>query len=257
MNRILQIGFTYAGQWSVDGSELEFVLTHFATSENVLYAFISEGEIKYIGKTVQALSKRLYGYQNPGKTQSTNIKNNSNIKKILLSGNTVDIFVLPDNGLLHYGGFHVNLAAGLEDSLINTLKPEWNGKNASVKNLNTKVSPFYSSKDKIKYPQFTLKLGIAYYNQGFINVPAKYSHHLGSNGEELEIYLGDITNQPIYGYINRTATNNGTPRLMGGIPQKTWIQKNFQENEKINVCILGLNSILIKNHANDGNEQSI
>ena len=39
----------------------------------------------------------------------------------------MDIFVLPDNGLLHYGLFHVNLAAGLEDSIVRELNPPWNG----------------------------------------------------------------------------------------------------------------------------------
>jgi hypothetical protein len=39
----------------------------------------------------------------------------------------VAIYVLPDNGLLYYGGFHVNLAAGLEDSLVRELQPPWNG----------------------------------------------------------------------------------------------------------------------------------
>ena len=38
----------------------------------------------------------------------------------------VEIYVLPDNGLMHYGGFHLNLAAGLEDSLIRDLEPPWN-----------------------------------------------------------------------------------------------------------------------------------
>ena len=38
----------------------------------------------------------------------------------------VEIHALPDNGLLYYRGFHVNLAAGLEDSLVATLKPVWN-----------------------------------------------------------------------------------------------------------------------------------
>jgi hypothetical protein len=28
---------------------------------------------------------------------------------------------------MHYGGFHINLAAGLEDSIIRELKPIWNG----------------------------------------------------------------------------------------------------------------------------------
>jgi hypothetical protein len=39
----------------------------------------------------------------------------------------VEVYVLPDSGLLYYGGFHVNLAAGLEDALIDSLDPPWNG----------------------------------------------------------------------------------------------------------------------------------
>ena len=51
----------------------------------------------------------------------------------------IEIHALPDNGLLYYGGFHVNLAAGLEDNLIKILKPEWNrgGKMHSKKKLDS------------------------------------------------------------------------------------------------------------------------
>lgn len=41
-------------------------------------------------------------------------------------GSVVDLFALPDHGLLHFGTFHINLAAGLEDSIVSSLKPEWN-----------------------------------------------------------------------------------------------------------------------------------
>ncbi len=40
---------------------------------------------------------------------------------------SVEILVLPDNGLMHYGKFHLNLAAGLEDSMIRDIAPRWNG----------------------------------------------------------------------------------------------------------------------------------
>ena len=66
----------------------------------------------------------MYGYQNPGPSQNTNIRNNNLIKEFLSRGESVDIFALPDNGLLHYGDFHINLAAGLEDSIVSSLKPE-------------------------------------------------------------------------------------------------------------------------------------
>jgi hypothetical protein len=40
-------------------------------------------------------------------------------------GGSVSILVLPDHGLLKYGGFHLNLAAGLEDDIVSQLKPRW------------------------------------------------------------------------------------------------------------------------------------
>jgi len=72
------------------------------------------------------LKRRLYGYERPGPSQSTNIKGNKLIKEALLALRSVEIYALPDNGLLYYGGFHVNLAACLEDALVATLKPAWN-----------------------------------------------------------------------------------------------------------------------------------
>lgn len=81
----------------------------------------------YVGKSRKTLRERMYSYRNPGPTQSTNIRGNRLLLDALSEGSTVELFVLPDNGLLYYGGFHVNLAAGLEDSLIRDLQPPWNG----------------------------------------------------------------------------------------------------------------------------------
>jgi hypothetical protein len=86
----------------------------------------TKGIVLYVGKTVQPLKKRMYGYQNPGPTQSTNIKGNKNIGDLLAGRKQVEIYALPDNGLLHFGVFHINLAAGLEDSIVKMLFPEWN-----------------------------------------------------------------------------------------------------------------------------------
>jgi len=124
--RLKQMGFRPCGRWEDRGGKLRCVLLDHSNDKNVLFAFISDGEVVYIGKTVQSLKKRMYGYQNPGPTQSTNIKSNGHIQDVLRSGGTVEVYTLPDNGLLYYGGFHVNLAAGLEVSLVKELKPLWN-----------------------------------------------------------------------------------------------------------------------------------
>jgi hypothetical protein len=44
----------------------------------------------------------------------------------VVSGESLEIHALLDNGLLFYGGFHVNLAAGLEHSLVSKTTPAWN-----------------------------------------------------------------------------------------------------------------------------------
>jgi hypothetical protein len=133
MNRLLDVGFKKVGHWYSSDNSIDFELTQNSDSENVLYCFVSEDEVLYVGKTTQKLTKRMYGYKNPGATQSTNIKGHKKIKELLSKGLPVEILALPDNGLLHFGVFHLNLAAGLEDSIISVINPLWNSTGANAK----------------------------------------------------------------------------------------------------------------------------
>jgi hypothetical protein len=126
LSKLVKIGFRKVGVWSLANGEPELAIDAEADSENILYSFVVDGIPKYIGKTVQPLKKRMYGYRKPAVTQSTNIRNNSNIKSALENGAAIELYVLPDHGLLHFGEFHLNLAAGLEDSIVSSLSPEWN-----------------------------------------------------------------------------------------------------------------------------------
>ena len=125
-NRLVNMGFRKFGEWGIENDKLRCVLTSDATATNVLYAFISDEVVLYVGKTVRSLKKRMYNYQNPGVSQSTSIRCNKLIYDATIKGKVVEVYALPDNGLLYYGGFHVNLAAGLEDSLVSYIKPAWN-----------------------------------------------------------------------------------------------------------------------------------
>ncbi len=126
LERLKNMGFRQVGEWSVESSKIKFTLSDAASAKNVLYAFIRQDTVVYIGKTIQTLKQRMNAYKNPGPGQSTNIKGNKLIGEALEANQSVAIFALPDNGLLYYGGFHVNLAAGLEDNLVSSLKPAWN-----------------------------------------------------------------------------------------------------------------------------------
>lgn len=165
MNRLLEIGFQYAGNWSLMDDQINYTLKHPEHDKNVLYALICNGEVMYIGKTTQPLTKRMYGYQSPGSTQATNKKNNSKITDLLNNGEPVDIFVFVSNGLLKYSDYPINLAAGLEDMLIKRINPLWNGSQNKAQQ-NTTPTDARPCTDNC----FQLQLGTAYYSQGFINV---------------------------------------------------------------------------------------
>ena len=126
LDTLTNIGFRKVGEWFLSNGEPELKIDAEENSTNILYCFVVNNKPKYIGKTTQALKKRMYGYRKPAATQSTNIKNNKNIKESLISGALIELYVLPDHGLLHFGKFHLNLAAGLEDSIVSKLSPEWN-----------------------------------------------------------------------------------------------------------------------------------
>lgn len=137
LNRLLAIGFTPAGKWSLDNDVLKLTLEPAVMHEqNVLYAFAVDGKLAYVGKTTQSLKKRMQGYRSPASTAerggSTNIKNNRNILHALSTGATVDIYALHALPSQVHGEFSVNLSAGLEDSLISALAPPWNGKGTSI-----------------------------------------------------------------------------------------------------------------------------
>ena len=126
LSRLEAIGFRRCGAWLLKDGQPKIKLEAHASASNVLYAFVSQGKVVYVGKTAKTLKSRLYGYQNPGTTQFTNVRGNTSIRNALLESHDVQVFALPDNGLLRYGGFRLDLAAGLEDSIINELKPPWN-----------------------------------------------------------------------------------------------------------------------------------
>ena len=126
LQRLEHLGFVRCGEWRFDGdASIDFALEFKPGGKNILYSFVSGAEVLYVGKTVQGLHKRLYGYKRPSDTQSTNIRANALITERLANAN-VDIFVWACDGLMTYGGFRVDLAAGLEDSIVHELQPPWN-----------------------------------------------------------------------------------------------------------------------------------
>ena len=278
MNRLLDIGFQVAGDWYLEDGALRISFRQLAEQHNILYAFVCDGSVKYVGVSTQTLRKRMAGYRSPGPKSTTNIRNNRNIRDMLAQGAAVEVHALPDSGLMHYGPFHLNLAAGLEASIIATLRPEWNiVANRLMKEQSRDGEPELvdlqpeelaevavpaelaaSAPDAVngratERPEvdesarprtFEFTLQPSYRKGGFFNGGVAANELLGAGGERLEIFFGDESD-PIRGTINRTSTGNGTPRVFGGRE----LQQRFErlpESAPVRVEVLSPTSIRLR-----------
>jgi len=132
---LADIGFKDIAQWEVVdlkklrdlGDDAE-VWRNIKAHKNALYAFYEGIAVLYIGKTARSIEKRFIGYRDPGKTRATNWKCHNKIRHLIGKEKTVRIMVLPDETSLQWGSFSINLAAGLEDALVEAIRPELNGK---------------------------------------------------------------------------------------------------------------------------------
>lgn len=70
---LVDIGFEEVGTSKLSDNLLACKLNKHGSECEILYAFVSQREVLYIGKSVQTLKSRLYGYEKPGPTQNTNI----------------------------------------------------------------------------------------------------------------------------------------------------------------------------------------
>ena len=238
MHRLLRIGFRKLGEWQNSGDAIRYELSSSAPHPNTLYAFVVDGDVKYIGKTTRTLRGRLNGYVRPGPTQVTNLRNHENIVSSLSSGEVVEIFALPDEDLHYFGGFHLNLAAGLEDSLIKSLCPLWNGggKAAPEEEQDQRATPRTVD---VEQPSKTIEvtMGETYWKKGFFNAGIQSSELFGADGQLIEMFLASGA-VPILGTINRTANINNSPRIFGGRALKEWVQEHISPGATMWVEVL-------------------
>ena len=123
-------GFVEVGKWKLKGSlksGVTFELYEFG-DERVIYAFVVEDAVKYIGvceNTATTLESRMGRYKNM-QGAGTNERIVNKIKKCLKQGKSIKIFALKPKSTLQYKNLNIDLIKGLENPLIQKLKPEWN-----------------------------------------------------------------------------------------------------------------------------------
>ncbi|WP_423200325.1 MULTISPECIES: GIY-YIG nuclease family protein [unclassified Cupriavidus] len=256
MKRLFEIGIAPAGYWRLEGDVLRLELTNMIEHSNVLYAFISDDDVLYVGKTTKTLRRRMASYLKPGNTtQSTNIRNNAAIIELLRAGKPVEILALPDLGLHRLGEFRINYAAALEDSIIQTLAPPWNGKRRKTGGTEEDDAADEELEDNPKIaqigdtlsacaPTFQFVLQPTYLKSGFFNVTVENQHLFPQEPGSLDIYCGP-ERYLVKGRFDRTANSNRTPRVHGFAPLRDWFQRNYESMQSITVTVLGSSAIEI------------
>lgn len=229
---LLDINFIKTGSWELSNDKTRCEINKLDEANfrinNVLYAFIVEKEdrdeiISYIGKTTQSLNQRFQGYAKPGVSQQTNQRVNKAILKELNSGNRVSIYLFKDVGPLNWGGFNLNIASGLEDSLVYEISPEWNRAGTRVVTASEELEN--DAPINLTMP-FNIKLGKAYFNFGYMNPGTEISNHMGDEGDKVELKLPNGTK--LSSKIDRTSNTNAAARLYFGKILANYYQSNYK-----------------------------
>ena len=273
---LLDIGFIDVAQWFQGQGEntIEYRLDGPNAHANVLlldevkslYAFVREDSVLYIGKTSRTVRRRFVTYRKPGLRQATNLRCNRKIRECISRGEVVRILVFNPISFLRYGDFDINLAAGLEDSLIYEFDPPWNGREDG-RPITEEAEREEADESEVRIPSerqqlssapfgkigsqgqlgevaaFQLILGDTYYQQGLINAGVAASRYLGQHGEPIQISFSDGT-EPVISRINRTANRSGGVRVVGRNTEiARWFHANFTRGETVNARVLDKNRI--------------
>lgn len=262
---LLHIGFVDIGRWEPDGDFIAYrpdeagIWKVDLRKPNALYAFVQGDDIRYIGKTSRSIRTRFTGYCKPADTQQTNKRCHGHIRTSLDNGVETRILVFTPISHLRYADYEIDLAAGLEDSLIKAFNPPWNGRASQASK--TPISED-AEREKAEEPEivqddfptapaasasgladFQIKLGTTYYKQGFINPGVEASRYLGDDGEAVIIQFADGTD-PVHSFIDRTANPNKSVRVVGGNRQiAEWFRANFSQGDIVHGQVVDAHAI--------------
>ncbi len=261
--RLQEIGFELAGEWLLDDGEPCIEVRRYAAAANVLYAFVSDQELLYIGRSGRALALRMQGYELGGPTRSVRARNRERIVAMLTLDQQVALYAMPDPGSMLYGSFRVNIAAGLQHSLIDALDPPWNKNTGSIFEAAepTPLNVVAAARRRRRAaeadddshvgttsarPSYRFLVGYMYMDKGFFNVPVRYSRLFGNDREKIKILCGS-EKSPIHGLIDRSSNTNASPRIVGGSPLKLWFEEHAGLNNPVDIDILAPNAVWIRN----------
>ena len=128
VGKLLSAGFALVSRWKLTENG-EMVCDTTLPKKVGVYAFAKEGIVLYVGVATMGLSKRLYFYGKPGKSQRTSQRLNRAIKDELAAVPSIDIYAAFP-GDHDWNGLPIHGSAGLEMGLIKKYSLPWNKRSA-------------------------------------------------------------------------------------------------------------------------------
>src|SRR5262245_16661550 len=130
VSRLIAIGFTRAGRVVLKPEEAKGIIFasgfEYYKTPRVLYAFVADETVLYVGYTERPLGRRLSAYTKRGPDRGKDAKRHDKAQALLQGGTGIDIYALANDEKLTRGEFPIDWAAGLESSIIHMLQPPWN-----------------------------------------------------------------------------------------------------------------------------------
>lgn len=122
VDRLLEAGFELVAAWQLAGDAI--VIPDALRRAPAVYAFVVDGEVRYIGSASQHLPRRMRQYAVPGKLSVAGRLNGFILDELRLGRRVEVLAAFPEPGA--WQGLPVDRVLGLEAGLIREFRPAWN-----------------------------------------------------------------------------------------------------------------------------------
>ena len=283
MDKLVQLGFIESAQTSMVNNRLAIEIIKNENASNILYAIvvvngedIADWNVIYIGHTRKSFKNRMSGYKQ-GKGNAVNNRIHNKIIEFLNQDKVVKIYCMTDHFNIRTNDLYIDIAAGLEYSLISYYK-EYNKVNNHPNLQNIAGNENYIINNLINIDlledeekkeenenyleakpinseyinSFNYVLKPTYWNTSFMNIPIRFSEYFGEHQETvvLHIFENQSLIRTLSSSINRTANTNRNPRLYFKGDDGKWFQKwkhkNYSADASIEIGIQFKNTLIIK-----------
>jgi hypothetical protein len=121
---LTQAGFVRVGEWRLTAKNDGLLLDGQADRLAGVYAYVADGEVRYVGSAQRGLHTRFRRYVTT-ETMRTSARIRGKIIECLTAGSSVEVFTISPPAF-DWRGLPIDLVAGLEEGLIRSMRPLWN-----------------------------------------------------------------------------------------------------------------------------------